>query len=75
MSAQKADYPSRPAPERIKKPSKGMNKPSRTHGGGKRKTWVSDGSNFNGQMDMSPRRHDAWYKSPYMRQQRDLRHG
>jgi len=75
MSAQRADYPSRPPVDRPKKPSKGMNKPSRTHGGGKRKTWVSDGTNITNNMDNSRRRQDSWYQSPYMQQQKAIRQG
>lgn len=75
MSSSKADYPSRPPKERPKKPGKGVRTPSRTSGGGRRKTWVSDGSIISGGADMSPRMQAPWYRSAYMQLAKRVRQG
>lgn len=64
MSAAKSDYPTRPPKDRPKKPNKGTGKPSRTSGGGRRKTWSSLCDNFKEGRDMSPRQNFPWWKAP-----------
>ena len=70
MSAIKADYPSRPPKERPKKPGKGIRKPSRTSGGGRRKTWLSLGDKIEGGRDISTRLNFPWWKAPMYREAR-----
>lgn len=70
MSAQKADYPNRPPKERPKKPGKGIRKPSRTSGGGRRKTWSSLGNKVENNQDVSPRVNFPWWKAPIYKEAR-----
>lgn len=64
MSASKSEYPSRPPVERPKKPKKGIRKPSRTSGGGRRKTWLSLRDEVSNHQDVSPRLNFPWFKAP-----------
>ena len=64
MSTSKSDYPHRPPKERPKKPSKGVRKPSRTSGGGKRKSWVSLCEKVENHKDVGARRNFPWWKAP-----------
>ena len=70
MSASKANYPFRSQSERPKKPSKGVRKPSRTSGGGKRKSWVSEREAVSNNMDAGRRQNFAWWRSPLYKQNR-----
>lgn len=64
MSADKSNYPERPPFPRPKKPGKGVRKPSRTSGGGKRKTWMSLRDTVSANTDVSTRLNFPWWKAP-----------
>lgn len=67
MSGRKSSYPEQPQ-------KRGRPKSS-TSGGRKSKTWVSLGDVIKGNVDMSPRRQESWYRSPYMQAAKRLRQG
>ena len=67
MSSSKSNYPEKPQKR---------NRPKSTHSGGRKsKTWVSLGDVIKGNMDMSPRLQESWYRSPYMQNAKRIRQG
>jgi hypothetical protein len=73
MSGQKSNYPERPLLGK-RPPNPGTEnarkKPSRTHGGGKRKGWVSLREKVEGGRDVGAKSQMPWYKCPLMKEAR-----
>ena len=67
----KSSYPERPiSGKRPARPGESQKKSSSTHGGGKRKKWMSLRTSFEGGRDTSPRMQFPWWQAPIYKEAR-----